>query len=383
MHRKNSRLVRKGISLVIVAASAIAIGLIHHVFVVDKPHSSSPPSIASEPTVASPFATVGAQLEEVISATRPVLSPEIESLSGTGNYQLAKNALLERALQSVASADNNSLALHLSELGELALLQGDLGMAEVYLAEALELYEALGEELQLAGVHLQMGRLHLYGRQRARKASDSYDQLLISRWKISQGRFHESEAALHRVVKTNLDLNRYGAAASAYETLFRGYSGEHNIEQAQNSGIEAIKLHAASGNLHAANRLHDLLLQNGLSQQASEQLGQEMQQHYREYESSVKAIGAARDYAQLYNQLSSRGDVLQAWRFRQQAEQSLAGVSKRAQYRRQPDVLVELYRSNFSMDDALLSLQKANAVYSRYGLSDGLKRSRQLREQIY
>jgi len=97
----------------------------------------------------------------------------------------------------------------------------------------------------------------------------------------------------------------------------------------------------------------------------------------------VQAIGAARDYAQLYNQLLARGDALQAWRFRQQAEQSLANVSKRAQYRRQPDVLVQLYRSNRNMDSALTSLQKANAVYSRYGSTEGVQRSQQLRAQIY
>ena len=114
----------------------------------------------------------------------------------------------------------------------------------------------------------------------------------------------------------------------------------------------------------------------------AEKVERELDLHFREYENSVLAIGAARDYSQLYNQLASRGDALQAWRFRQQAEQSLDQASSRARYRRQPDVLVNLYLSNDSMKRALSSLQKADAVYSRYGLDD-VDRSRRLQDQIY
>jgi len=331
----------------------------------------------------SPFKTVDAQIDEVISATKPVLSSEIESLSKEGKYQQAKDKLLDRALAAVAAADNEALAFQLGELGELALLQGDPEMAEVYLQEALELYEEIGDEVNVAGIHLQKGRLHLFVRQRARQASDAYDQLLISRWKISHGLFSEAEGPLRKIVADNLELNRYGAAASAYETLFRGYSKDSLIEQAHRAGVDAIKLYAASGNEPQVNRLLGLLKEQGFSDFESDQLSVEIAEHYREYEDSVQAIGAARDYALLYNQLSSRGDALQAWRFRKQAEASLANASKRAQYRRQPDVLVELYLSNWSMENAIDSLQKASTVYSRYGMEDGVQRSQQLREQIF
>lgn len=371
-------------SISIVLASVIAIAFVHRFIVSSVPSDYATP-VVEDAVVASPFATVPltAQLDEVISATRPVLSAEIESLSLAGHYQQAKDRLLDAALQAVAEGDNESLALYLSELGELALLQGDLGMAEVYLAEALELYEQSNDELKLAGVHIQMGRLHLYVRQRARRASDSYDQLLLSRWNISHGRFRESEDTLRQVVDTNLKLNRYGAAASTYETLFRGYSKENDTEAAQLAGIEAIKLHATSGRLHQANRLLDILVDNGMTDFEAEKIARQMEQHHSEYEASIRAIGESRDYVQLYNQLLARGDALQAWRFRRQAEQSLTNATKNAQHRRQADVLVELYRSNTSMSNALTSLQKANAVYSRYGLAEGVKRSRQLREQIY
>jgi len=333
----------------------------------------------------SPFNTVSLdlQIDEAISATRPVLSSEIESLSRQGEFQRAKDKLLDRALDAVAAADNETLAFQLSELGELALLQGDLGMAEVYLQEALELYEENGDEVAVAGIHLQKGRLHLFARKRARVASDAYDQLLISRWKISKGRFSETEGPLRKIVADNLELNRYSAAASAYETLFSGYGKDGLIEQAHSAGVDAIKLYAASGHKPQVDRLLGLLKQQGYSDFESDQLSVEITQHYREYEASVQAIGAARDYAQLYHQLSSKGDALQAWRFRRQAEQSLSHANKRARYRRQPDVLVELYRSNWSMDSAITSLQKASAVFARHGMDDGVQRSQQLREQIY
>ena len=387
MTKRASWIRRKAPSISIVLLSVVSIGVVHHFFSNATLVTPVTPEVSEleQAFSVSPFTPLPlpAQLDEVIAATRPVLSADIETLSVTGEFQLAKSTLLERAVQAVAAADNVSLALNLGELGELALLQGDLGMAEVYLSESLELYEEYGDELQVAGIHIQIGRLHLYARKRARKASDSYDQLLISRWKISQGRFAETEAVLKEVVKANLELNRFGAAASALKTLYDGYYRDYNILEAQNVGVEAINLYAASGNLHAARSMLTTLKNNGLSRLDEEQITYQLQRHYEDYEASVQAIGAARDYAQLYNQLSSRGDALQAWRFRQQAEQSLSQASKRAQYRRQPDVLVELYRSNSSMDSALVALRKAGDLYGRNGIDEGVDRSQQLRKQIY
>jgi len=379
------RLFRFAKSFTVVLVSIVAIYLLHTAVSDEDAFKFVRINVpdASDPN--SPFNIVplDTQIEELISATKPALSSDIESLSKEGNFQRAKDKLLDRALVAVADADDQALAFQLSELGELALLQGDLGMAEVYLQEALELYEETGDEVKLAGIHIQKGRLHLFSRQRARVASDAYDQLLIARWKISKGRFSEAESPLRQIVADNLELHRYGAAASAYETLFSGYVKDSLIEQGHSAGVDAVKLYAASGNKPQVNRLLGLLKQQGFSDFESDQLSVEVEQFYREYEASVQAIGAARDYAQLYNQLSSKGDALQAWRFRKQAEQSLANATKRAQYRRQPDVLVELYRSNWSMESARVSLQKAREVYTRYGMDDGVQRSQQLREQIY
>ena len=385
MNSKHRQLFRFTKSSVVVILSVVAIYHLHTFVNREGTFDFVQINVPSDSEPHSPFNTVSLdlQIDEAISATRPVLSSEIESLSRQGEFQRAKDKLLDRALDAVAAADNEALAFQLSELGELALLQGDLGMAEVYLQEALELYDENGDEVAVAGIHLQKGRLHLFARKRARVASDAYDQLLISRWKISKGRFSETEGPLRKIVADNLELNRYSAAASAYETLFSGYGKDGLIEQALTAGVDAIKLYAASGHKPQVDRLLGLLKQQGYSDFESNQLSVEIAQYYREYEASVQAIGAARDYAQLYNQLSSKGDALQAWRFRRQAEQSLSSVNKRARYRRQPDVLVELYRSNWSMDSAITSLQKASEVYSRYGMDDGVQRSRKLREQIF
>lgn len=370
---------RKLKSCCIVAGSIAALYLVQQ-FVISK--SDLIQRLAPSAESAIPYPVI-AQIDEVIAATRPELSPQIESYSAAGEFALAKDELLNRALDAAGTLDNSSLALNLGELGELALQQGELGMAGVYLSEALELYEELGDEISVANVHVQIGRLHLFSRKRARQTSDAYDQLLISRWKISQGQFYQAEDQLKQVVETNLKLHRYGAAASAYETLYSGYNAGSNVLDAQQAGKEAIKLYATSGNIGAANKILDKMKQAGLSRVDAREISFLIDSYYQEYEASVQAIGEARDYAQLYNQLSSRGDALQAWRFRRKAEQSLSAVSSRARYRRQPDVLVELYRSNVSMANAIKSLQTADQLYTRYGMTEGVELSRQLREQIY
>ena len=193
MNSKHRQLFRFTKSSVVVILSVVAIYHLHTFINREGTFDFVQINVPSDSEPHSPFNTVSLdlQIDEAISATRPVLSSEIESLSRQGEFQRAKDKLLDRALDAVAAADNEALAFQLSELGELALLQGDLGMAEVYLQEALELYDENGDEVAVAGIHLQKGRLHLFARKRARVASDAYDQLLISRWKISKGRFSD------------------------------------------------------------------------------------------------------------------------------------------------------------------------------------------------
>lgn len=309
------------------------------------------------------------------------LPQNIIALIERGDYKQAQKLLLAQASAAVARSDDAALATVLSHLGELALLQSDIDTAEVYLAEALDLINQTGDEVAAAGIYVQMGRLHLQARRRARLASDAYDTLLVARWKISHGQFYKIESELRRAAENNLSLNRFGAAASVYETLFKGYSKDGNLAQAQSAGAEAVKLLAASGRKFDAEALVETMRQHGFSDDVFTELQAEIAQLSQEFNNSVQALGAARNYALLYNQLQARGDVVNAWRFRQLAGASQAKASMRAQYSRQPDVLVELYRSNTSMENAKNTLLKAQEVYQRHGMDTEVLKF--LQEQIF
>jgi hypothetical protein len=309
------------------------------------------------------------------------LSADTQALVDRNGIEWARQLLLQQAMEAAARSDDNSMAGLLAELGELSLIEADIDTAEMYLEESLDLFRQQQNELAQAGVYMQLGRLHLLTRQRARVASNAYDQLLISRWKISNGLFYDAEADLLLVADNNLKLQRYGAAASTYETLYRGYLQEGDLYQAQTSGIEAIKLYASSGRMFDAQRLQKKMITEGIDETVFRTLAPELERLREEFNHSVKALGVARDQAQLYNQLQARGDVVNAWRFRQQAHQALNRASKRAQYRSQPDVLAELYRSNRSKTNARQSLSKAKALFYEYGFeTDVLQR---LQDKVY
>lgn len=383
-----SRLVR---SLAAALCATVLIGAFHFwstALFQREPAPVSPPPVSTSVQSDSPFAVVAANknaarkyLEPVLSMPVVTLSADVQALVELNEFQRARALLLSQASNAVVAGDDKSLAATLSELGEVSILEEDIDTAEVYLAEALEVFEQLDDEVAQASVYMQFGRLHLLSRQRARLASSAYDALLIARWKISHGQFYSAEADLYRVAESNLGLKRYGAAASAYETLFRGYMKVGDLYQAQVAGVEAIKLHTSAGRMFAARALQKRMRSDGISESVFEALASELDSLSAEYNDSVKAIGVARDQALLYNQLQARGDVINAWRFRQQANASLAKASQRAQYRSQPDVLAELYRSNTSMDNARDSLLRAQQLYQQYDIDTS--NLQDLQTQIY
>ncbi len=360
-------------SLVAALAAVLLISIFHTGFRLWKSDKSSSPEVLAEAVnhspQFSPFSvnTQHDQQQQSFSASS-AFPVEIQTLVDNGRFTRAKNKLLQLASTAVESEEYQELAELLTHLAEIALLQTNLDTAEVYLTEALDLFNQNNNEIAAAGVYQQFGRLHLIVRARARLASSAYDTLLIARGKISRGEFYSAESALRRAAEDNLSLHRYGAAASAYETLYSGYSREGDHYQAQLAGIEAVKLHASSGRTFDAKVILNKMQQSGLSESDFHDLKAEISLLNQEFKQSVLALGAARDQAQLYNQLQAKGDVVNAWRFRQQADASQAKASTRAQYRSQPDVLVELYKSNFSMNSAKASLQRAQEVYQRHGI---------------
>lgn len=378
-----------------IIAASCTIGMIGVFHVWSTSFFNRAESPQSETTVAaptnstdSPFAVVTAEKAATRNARSSVLNmptltlpDDVAALVELGDFQRARELLLARATEAVAEEDDATLAITLAELGEVSILEADIDTAEVYLTEALEVFQQLDDEVAQASVYMQFGRLHLLSRQRARLASSAYDSLLIARWKISKGQFYSAESDLYRVAESNLSLKRFGAAASAYETLFRGYVEVGNQYQAEQAGIEAIKLHASAGRMFDVEALQQRMLAQGVSESVIEALAPEIKILTNEFENSVKAIGTARDQALLYNQLQVRGDIVNAWRFRQQASASLAKATERAQYRSQPDVLAELYRSNSSMDNARDSLHKARELYRQYGIDT--TNLQDLQTQIY
>ena len=366
--------IRTTVKSVIAAAAGLLFIAVFHIALrsleSDQGADSSPPAESvSRNSTLSPF-SVATETEhgQIINVLREPLPADIYSLVKSGKYNQAKNSLLQQASLAVERDDHQQLAEILSYLGEVALLQGNLDTAEAYLTEALDLFDQNYDEIATAGVYQQLGRLHLIARQRARLASAAYDTLLVARWKISQGQFSGAASELRRAAEDNLSLNRYGAAASVYETLYKGYQREGDTYQAQLAGVEAVKLHASSGRTFNAQAILESMRQSGLSETEFTRLTSEINVLNQDYERSVLALGAARDQALLYNQLQARGDVINAWRFRQQADASAAKASNRALYRRQPDVLIELYKSNFSMKNAQASLQRAQELYQRHGI---------------
>ncbi len=371
-------------SVVAAVVSLVFIGLFHHsARQSDSIEQSVDSTVAVDDAVAhSPFAVKDNRTRHQSPAsTSHILPADIAALIEAEKYKQAKRLLLQRATNAVDQSDDHSLATTLSHLAELALLQSDTDTAEVYLAEALDLFQQVDDEVAAAGVFVQLGRLHLVTRQRARLASEAYDTLLVARWKISHDQFYSIENELRRAAENNLALNRFGAAAATYETLFKGYSKQGDYDRAQQAGAEAVKLFASSGQKYNAQAMIDTMRQHGIAESVFTGLQAEIARLSREFNDSVHAMGAARDQALLYNQLQARGDVVNAWRFRQQSEESLAKASARARYRRQPDVLVELYKSNFSMEDAQSSLQQAREVYLRHGMDIQLVNN--LQEQIF
>ncbi len=284
--------------------------------------------------------------------------------------------------RAVAGGDRAAMASKLHDLALLSLTGGDLEGAEVWLADARAEYESLGDDRGRARVMLDQGRLHMAFRSRARRASQDYDDLLIARWARSRGHHDQASAVLQRVVASSLDLNRFATAASALTTLFQLELDTGDRVAAFAAGQRALSLHASAGNIHLARRMLDTLEREGLDRTALRSAQRALEAGLEEYQSSVQKLGLVRNYTQLYNQLLSRGDPVSAWRYRRRANDLRRGASERALYRRQADVMVELYRSNSRMERAGAELRDAQSVFARLGMAEEMLQSAALRADI-
>ena len=308
------------------------------------------------------------------------LGDELQGLLARGNVDRVTDELLLKSSEAVANGEYAELGRNIALLGSVSLLQRDTEGAAVYLQEALDIFELEEDELGIAGVELLRGQLNIEKRWQAREAAYAYDAMQIAGWKIAHNRFAEAEVVLEQTIQSNLELNRYSAAAAGYEALYRGYSKNGLQSDAMNAGIEAAKLHAASGRNLKANQILDGLDTLGLDADSRQSLQAELRTLQIDYENSINQIGHAENYAQLYHHYISQGDPVRAWQFRLQSRQSLDGVSKRAMHRRQTGVIALLYTSNDHMKKAAESLSRAESVFNNHDadhlqdLSDSLKK---------
>jgi len=291
--------------------------------------------------------------------------------------------LLLQASDAVANEDHAGFADSMRMLGVNALRDQDIDSASVYLDEALSVFEELEDDMGIASVELLRGELNLKRRAQARRAAYAYDAMQLARWKVSRGRFHEAVEELNTVVNENLALNRYGAAAAAYQTLYKGYAKHGQMFEAQQAGIEIVKLHSSSGRPLKAQAMLESLINDGLDEQSVLQLKQSSTALQVEYEHSVTQMGQARDYQQLYNYFISAGDPVRAWQFRLKSQNSLRGVTQRAMHRRQTGVLALLYTSNDHMKNAQKSLDRASQIFDDNGRQRLSDESAQMREKVF
>lgn len=337
----------------------------------DRPGSGQPG--------AQPLAERAERIEALVSAE--LHQQFVERLAGLqpgGSHQ----QLVAEVEAAVARGDHDRMASSLHELGLRATADGDLDAADAWLADALTEYELAGDERGRAGVLLDIGRLHMAFRERAQRAALDYDDLLVARWALYHGYREAAREALEHIASSSLQLDRHGTAASALGSLFELHRRDGNYAASLAIGQRVLELHASAGNLNAARRMLDALRDQGLTHLDTQRAEQAIQLGLETFEAETRRLGLVRDYTQLYHQLMARGDPVGAWRYRRQAEELRRSTSRRAMYRRQPDVLVELYRSNRSIEQAASALRDAELSFARLGMVEQMLQSAALQRDI-
>ena len=308
---------------------------------------------------------------------------QIRELLQQGRYQRARTRLLEVAAAAVLQDDQVRLGDTMLLLGDVAIHQQELAAAEIYLQEALYLAMSRGDVIATARSYQLLGRLNIRARELARRAAVTYDELWQARNLTARGLYHGVADSLQRVVRDNLEIRRYGAAADAWEALAALYDRLHDGYQAQLARIEAAKLFASTGQTTHVRRLLDGLDRSLVSDARAAEIEQEVELLSARHQQDQVQASQARDYQMLYHHYLRRGQIERAWQFRIKASATLAETSDRALFRRQADVIAVLYNSNFAMDRARRYLDRAGAMFDEQGAFASVDQTRALETQIY
>ncbi len=307
----------------------------------------------------------------------------IRDLLHRGEYQQARTQLLEVAAASVLRDDQGRLGNTLQLLGEVAINQQELAAAEIYLQEALYLSMERDNVIGAATSYQLLGQLNIRARELARRASNTFDDLWQARNSISRGYYQGVDDNLQRVIRENLAIRRYGAAADAWEALASLHDRVHDGYQAQQARIEAARLFASTGQMTHVRRLLDNLDSSLISAADLAVTWREIDTLFEQHQQDQVRTSQARDYQMLYHHYLRQGQVERAWRFRIRSSKTLASASDRVMFQRQADIIAVLYNSNFAMDRARYYLDKAGDLFENGGVPGMLDKTRDMETLIY
>ncbi len=308
---------------------------------------------------------------------------QIRELLHQGQYQRARTRLLEVAAAAVLHQDQDRLGDTMLLLGDVAIHQQELAAAEIYLQEALYLAMSRGDVMGTARSYQLLGQLNVRARELARRAAVTHDDLWQARNSTARGLYGGVGENLQRVIRDNLEIRRYGAAADAWEALASLYDHLHDGYQAQLARIEAARLFASTGQTSHVRRLIDGLDRSLISDAQIVDIESEIEELFRQHQQDLVQTSQARDYQMLYHHYLRNGQTERAWQFRIKASQTLAETSDRAMFQRQADVIAVLYNSNFAMDRARRYLDRAGAIFNEQGAFERVDETRQLETRIY
>jgi hypothetical protein len=307
----------------------------------------------------------------------------IRELLQQGKYKQARTQLLAIAAASMLADDQVRLGDTLLLLGEVAINQQELATAEVYLQEALYLAMSRDNIVGTARCYQLLGQLNIRARELARRAANTYDQLWQARNSIARGIYQGVNENLQAVIRDNLEIRGFGAAADAWEALASLHEKVHDGYQAQLARIEAARLFASTGQVTHVRRLIDGLDRSLISDTDMQDIEREINALFQQHQQDLEKTSQARDYQMLYHHYLRIGQPERAWKFRIKSSETLSNTSDRSMFQRQADVIAVLYNSNFAMDRARHYLDRAGKIYDDSGVSDGLEQTREMESLIY
>jgi hypothetical protein len=308
---------------------------------------------------------------------------EIQNQIRDGEYKQAQTLLLEMAANAVELEDKSQLFDVMLLLADVSSAEQGLEMTEVYLMEVLDIATLADDQKAVARSYQQLGLMHIKSREIARTASNTNDDLWIIRRQIYLEQYRDVTQNLQQVIDSNLSIRRYGAAASAYETLpdyYRTFSDDYLSLQA---AAQAAKLYASSGRIDRSREIIARFSQDQIAPAQVMVINSEINQLYQQYRNDFEQTAQARQYQELYYYYKNQGQYHRAWNLRILASKSQVKSSTRLMYQRQTDVMAILYNSNFAMDKARDYLQQASQLFETQGEEDLYADTQWMKSLIY